>query len=553
MEKYIKQLKKQVIAVLIAVMAASAFAPVQVLAESTQSWQDAYAEILLRYSGDSFAIHDMDRDGIPELFIRTIGEYFYYVISIYTFRNGRIYDLGISSNAAAISEERVISVPSDENIHGVFIRENYPSRGLSGSVLLTIRNGELYSQTVYHSDFHYTLDGIATYFHTVFAVENNIVAREYSSIIELDYETGESRTRQDNGFDEAYARLASTPLEFHTVTLADIAMHILGSTANNAPHPFAIELQNIINNLPVGHTFESATLINLDQHGEQQGVAVLTTPPSAFYPQVTILFMHNGQIRTAVVNEVDISTPLLGGYPLPLVFVAFTPYNMLFSNNGVSGTDVRTVIGVQNGNLQLHILTSSFEMDMDAPLFYSSVHGEITEQRHNELERELGLTGLFAPDSSLPDQTAQILAMQAPTTPIVPPTVAPVTPVTTPTAQPNAITVTIGNTPVNFADQLPTIVDGRTLVPVRGVFEALDFDVSWNEELRQVTLSRANDTIIIIIGSAAFTTNGINHTLDVPAQSINGRTMLPIRAVLESVGYDLAWDESTQTVIISTS
>ena len=151
-------------------------------------------------------------------------------------------------------------------------------------------------------------------------------------------------------------------------------------------------------------------------------------------------------------------------------------------------------------------------------------------------------------------QTAQILAMTINDTPsfIIPatPTAQPTTPAP---AQNNAITVAINGTAVNFTDQQPTIIDGRTLVPVRGVFEDLGFNVSWNEQARQVTLSRANDTIVITIGSAAFTANGASHTLDVPAQIIGGSTMIPLRAVLESVGYGLVWDENTRTISISTS
>jgi len=131
------------------------------------------------------------------------------------------------------------------------------------------------------------------------------------------------------------------------------------------------------------------------------------------------------------------------------------------------------------------------------------------------------------------------------------PTPAPPPTPTGPAAQPAAPTVLVNGTAVNFTDQPPVIVDGRTLVPVRGVFEALGFDVSWNQGARQATLSRANDTIVITLGNATFTTNGASHTLDVPAQIIGGRTMLPIRAVLESVGYELAWDENTRTIIIS--
>jgi len=118
----------------------------------------------------------------------------------------------------------------------------------------------------------------------------------------------------------------------------------------------------------------------------------------------------------------------------------------------------------------------------------------------------------------------------------------------------NDIIVTIDGVVVDFEGQPPTIVGGRTLVPVRGVFEALGFDVDFDftSDTRQVFLTRDTDDIVITIGSAVFTNNGISYTLDVPAQIIGGRTLLPIRAVLESVGYNLDWVSTTRTVIITT-
>ena len=126
----------------------------------------------------------------------------------------------------------------------------------------------------------------------------------------------------------------------------------------------------------------------------------------------------------------------------------------------------------------------------------------------------------------------------------------------TPETQPaptNNIIVTINGTAVDFADQQPALVDGRTLVPVRGVFEQLGFEVDWDNENRQAILERDDYIIIITIDSEVFTTNGVEHRFDVPAQTIGGRTMVPIRFVLESVGYELDWDGDTQTVIISTN
>jgi len=123
--------------------------------------------------------------------------------------------------------------------------------------------------------------------------------------------------------------------------------------------------------------------------------------------------------------------------------------------------------------------------------------------------------------------------------------------------QANEINVTIDGVAVGFEGQGPALIDGRTLVPVRGVFEALGFDVDWDQDVQMATLMRDDFVIRIIIGEQTF---GIddhvleasgNVELDVPAQIIGGRTLLPIRAVLESVGYDVDWDGSTQTVLVT--
>ena len=114
------------------------------------------------------------------------------------------------------------------------------------------------------------------------------------------------------------------------------------------------------------------------------------------------------------------------------------------------------------------------------------------------------------------------------------------------------ISVTINGERVVFTDQNPVIVDSRTLVPVRGVFEKLGFDVDWAPGTRQAILTSDQYTVVITVGSATFTVNGVNRTLDVPAQIIGDRTMLPIRAVVESVGYFVDWDGPTRTVLITT-
>ena len=114
------------------------------------------------------------------------------------------------------------------------------------------------------------------------------------------------------------------------------------------------------------------------------------------------------------------------------------------------------------------------------------------------------------------------------------------------------VSVTIDGVYVEFPDQQPVIVDSRTLVPVRGVFEQLGFAVYWEIDTPQ-TATLVNDyhTVHITIGSNTFNVNGENYILDVPAQLIGARTMLPIRNVLEAVGLNVDWDAEAWTVIIS--
>ena len=116
----------------------------------------------------------------------------------------------------------------------------------------------------------------------------------------------------------------------------------------------------------------------------------------------------------------------------------------------------------------------------------------------------------------------------------------------------NEIIVEIDGQRVIFEDQGPVLIDGRVLVPVRGVFEHLGYTPYWDEAAQAATLTDGVNTIVITIGQATFLTNGVEHTLDVPAQTIGGRTMIPLRHVLESVGMTLEWDDARNAVLITT-
>ena len=120
-------------------------------------------------------------------------------------------------------------------------------------------------------------------------------------------------------------------------------------------------------------------------------------------------------------------------------------------------------------------------------------------------------------------------------------------------SQSGEINVLINGQKVDFDGPGPLIISGRTLVPVRGVFETLGFDVDFNPQLQQVRLQSESDRIIISIGSEAFSLNGTRHETSVPAQIIDGRTMLPLRDILRRVGYNVGWDSATSTVHVNSA
>ena len=119
------------------------------------------------------------------------------------------------------------------------------------------------------------------------------------------------------------------------------------------------------------------------------------------------------------------------------------------------------------------------------------------------------------------------------------------------TAYAQEITVLVNGTAVTF-DQPPIIENGRTLVPLRAIFEALGANVEWEQSTQTVTAVRDDITIILKIGDAFLTKNGERIALDVPAKIVGGRTLVPARAVAESFGASVDWNASTRTVTVAT-
>jgi len=113
----------------------------------------------------------------------------------------------------------------------------------------------------------------------------------------------------------------------------------------------------------------------------------------------------------------------------------------------------------------------------------------------------------------------------------------------------NQIHIILNGTELEF-DQAPIITAGRTLVPMRAVFEALGAEVSWNDTLKEATGTLGDQTVLLRIGSKTAAVNGVTTALDVPAQIVSSRTLVPIRFIAESLNAVVDWNPVTRTVYI---
>ncbi|WP_442852584.1 stalk domain-containing protein [Paenibacillus sp. oral taxon 786] len=99
-------------------------------------------------------------------------------------------------------------------------------------------------------------------------------------------------------------------------------------------------------------------------------------------------------------------------------------------------------------------------------------------------------------------------------------------------------------------DQDPVIISGRVMLPLRAIFEALDAKVNYNQTLKTVTAYKDGTTITLKLMSRSATINNETVLLDVPAQSVKGRTMVPVRFVSEALGQQVGWNNSAKIVTI---
>jgi hypothetical protein len=129
-------------------------------------------------------------------------------------------------------------------------------------------------------------------------------------------------------------------------------------------------------------------------------------------------------------------------------------------------------------------------------------------------------------------------------------------PIVLPPPPSHTLVLTIGSSVMSVdgnratLDSPPIIREGRTLLPIRAVIEALGGSVGWDAVQRKATVTLGMHTVEVWIGSKEARVDGVNIALDVAAIIVNSRTLLPLRFVAENLGCTVTWDPVGRTVTI---
>jgi len=128
-------------------------------------------------------------------------------------------------------------------------------------------------------------------------------------------------------------------------------------------------------------------------------------------------------------------------------------------------------------------------------------------------------------------------------------------------ADENIIVLGIGN-PILTINDIPFEIDlgretkpelknGRTFLPISPLINALGGTTKWDAKQQKVTILLEGDQIELWVGKNTIVVNGVERKIDVAPYLSNSRTMLPIRFIIENLGYEVKWDGETEEVIIT--
>lgn len=97
---------------------------------------------------------------------------------------------------------------------------------------------------------------------------------------------------------------------------------------------------------------------------------------------------------------------------------------------------------------------------------------------------------------------------------------------------------------------VPLVISGRTMVPIRAVVEAMDGTVEWDGNTKKITLKARENTVEMWLGKTEIKVNGQSKKMDIAPTSKNERTYVPVRFAAENLNCKVDWINSTKEAVI---
>lgn len=113
------------------------------------------------------------------------------------------------------------------------------------------------------------------------------------------------------------------------------------------------------------------------------------------------------------------------------------------------------------------------------------------------------------------------------------------------------IKINIDGKEITGLDVPAVSINDRTMVPARAVFEEIGAEVAWNESAKEVYIITDSDVVTLRIDSNIGYVNAEQFVMDTPAKIVNDRTLIPVRAAAEALKYNVGWNGDTRTVTLS--
>ena len=117
-------------------------------------------------------------------------------------------------------------------------------------------------------------------------------------------------------------------------------------------------------------------------------------------------------------------------------------------------------------------------------------------------------------------------------------------------ANENEISVYVEGQKVSF-DVPPQTINDRTMVPIRAIFEVMGATVNWDNATQTAICTKDNSVVKMTLNIKTEYINDVPYEMDVAPVIVDNRTLAPARYVAEAFGYFLNWDGNTKSVLIN--